>query len=67
MNAATDTDSVINGANGYLFEIGSGVTDTAGGIFEAETNTDSMSMTHVLKIRIAGTAYYLPLNTAKTF
>ncbi len=67
MNAGTDTDSVINGAAGYLFELGSGITDTAGGIFETEANTDSMSMTHVLKIRISGTAYYIPLNTAKTF
>ena len=64
---ATDTAAVINAATGYLFEIGAGVTDTAGGIFEAETNTDSMSMTHVLKIRIAGTAYYIPLNTSKAF
>uniref|UniRef100_A0A6M3KE13 Uncharacterized protein n=1 Tax=viral metagenome TaxID=1070528 RepID=A0A6M3KE13_9ZZZZ len=65
-NSGTGT-TVMNSANGYLFEIGAGVTDTAGGIFEAETNTDSMSMTHVLKIRISGTAYYIPLNTAKTF
>jgi hypothetical protein len=65
-NSGTGT-TVMNSANGYLFEIGAGVTDTTGGIFEAEVNTDSMSMTHVLKIRIAGTAYYIPLNTAKTF
>lgn len=64
---ATDAGSCINGANGYLFELGAGITDTAGGIFEAEANTDSMSMTHVLKIRIAGVAYYIPLNTSKTF
>ena len=62
-----DTAGVLNAAEGYLFEIGTGVTDTAGGIFEAEVNNDSMSMTHVLKIRIRGTAYYIPLNTAKTF
>jgi len=68
MNAATDTDSVINGANGYLFELGSGITDTAGGIFEAETvAAGAVDFTHVLKIRIAGTAYYIGLNTAKTF
>ncbi len=64
---ATDTGAVLNTANGYLFEIGAGVTDTAGGIFETEANSDSMSMTHVLKIRIGTTAYYIPLNTAKTF
>lgn len=66
MNAA-DAATVINGPAGYLFEIGAGVTNTAGGIFESETNTDSMSMTHVLKIRIAGTTYYIPLNTSKAF
>lgn len=65
-NSGTGT-TVMNGANGYLFEIGSGVTDTAGGIFETEANNDSMSMTHVLKIRISGTPYYIPLNTTKTF
>lgn len=64
---ASDAATVINSAAGYLFEIGSGVTDTAGGIFEAESNSDSLSMTHVLKIRIAGTAYYIPLNTSKGF
>ncbi len=65
-NNGTGT-TVMNGPNGYLFEIGAGVTDTSGGIFEAETNTDSMSMTHVLKIRIRGAAYYIPLNTSKAF
>lgn len=53
--------------NGFLFELGSGVEDTTGGIFEAETNTDSMSMTHVFKCRVGATTYYIPLNTAKTF
>jgi len=68
MNAGTDTDSVINGPNGYLFELGAGITDTAGGIFEAETVAAwAVDFTHVLKIRIAGTAYYIGLNTAKTF
>jgi hypothetical protein len=65
-NTGTGT-TVMNGANGYLFELGSGISDTAGGIFETEANSDSMSMTHVLKIRISGTAYYIPLNTSKAF
>lgn len=64
---ASDAATVINSASGYLFEIGDGVTDTAGGIFETESNTDSMSMTHVLKIRIRGVTYYIPLNTSKAF
>lgn len=53
--------------NGYFFEIGDGIADTVGGMFEAEVNTDSMSMTHVLRVKIDGTAYFIPLNTAKTF
>jgi len=66
-NSGTGT-TVMNGPNGYLFELGSGVTDTAGGIFEAETvAAGAVDFTHVLKIRIAGTAYYIGLNTAKTF
>ncbi len=62
-NTGTGT-TVMNSANGYLFELGSGITDTAGGIFETEAVT-SWDATHVLKIRIAGTAYYIPLNTVK--
>ncbi len=65
-NSGTGT-TVMNSASGYLFELGTGITDTAGGVFETEANNDSMSMTHVLKCRISGTAYYIPLNTAKTF
>lgn len=41
-NSGTGT-TVMNSASGYLFEIGAGISDTAGGVFEAETNTDSMS------------------------
>ncbi len=66
-NATGDGATVINGANGFLFELGAGVTDTEGGIFEAEVNNDSMSMTHVFKCRVAGVTYYIPLNTSKGF
>jgi hypothetical protein len=66
-NATGDGAAVINGANGFLFELGAGVTDTEGGIFEAEVNNDSMSMTHVFKCRVAGVTYYIPLNTSKAF
>ena len=63
---ASDAATVINSAAGYLFEIGAGVTDTAGGIFESESVTGA-DFTHVLKCRIRGVAYYIGLNTAKTF
>lgn len=51
--------------NGYFFEIGAGIADTAGGMFEAET-VGTVSATHVLRVKIDGTAYWLALNTAKT-
>ena len=38
--------------------------DTAGGVFETEANTDSVSFTHVVRCRIAGTDYYIGLNTS---
>lgn len=48
---------------GYLFELEA--TDTAGGIFETEA-VANIAKTHVLKVRINSTDYYIPLNTAKT-
>ncbi len=59
-----DTGSVLNTSKGYLFEIGTGVTDTEGGIFETQSVT-SWDATHVLKVRISGTDYFIPLNTNK--
>jgi len=66
--AASDDDTALASfnTNGVLFWL-AGITDTNGGIFEAESNSDSMSMTHVLKIRIVDTLYYIALNTAKGF
>jgi len=51
--------------NGYFFEIGAGIADTENGMFEAEV-VSTVSATHVLRVRIDGTAYYIALNTAKT-
>lgn len=48
----------------YLFELGTGVADTANGLFEAEV-VASLASTHKIRCRIAGTTYYIPLNTAK--
>ena len=46
----------------------SGVTDTTDGMFEAEAvGAGTPTVTHVLRINISGTYYYLALNTAKTF
>ncbi len=49
--------------NGYLFELGAGVVDTANGMFDAQT-VASCAATHKLRIRIGGVDYYIPLNTA---
>jgi hypothetical protein len=54
-------------ANAFFFEIGAGVTGDAGEMWEAESNSDSMSMTHVLKVKVAGTTMYIPMNTSKAF
>jgi len=51
--------------NGYFFEIGAGIVDTADGMFEAET-IGTVSATHVLRVKIDGVAYWMALNTAKT-
>ncbi len=65
--AGTDGSGVTDlNTNGYFFEIGAGITDQAGGIFEAEAQAD-IDATHVLKCKIDGVTYYIPLNTAKTF
>lgn len=52
--------------NAYLFELGSGVVDTANGLFDANAKS-GIGMTHVLKVRIGGTTYYLPLHTSINF
>ncbi len=63
----TDATGITNlNTYGYFFEIGAGITDQAGGIFEAEAQAD-IDATHVLKCKIDGVTYYIPLNTAKTF
>ncbi len=53
-------------ANGYLFMMGTGITDTAGGLFDANAKS-ATNMTHVLKINIGGTDYYIPLHTSIDF
>ena len=69
MHAQASGDSTsladFNGT-GYVMSI-QGLTAGEGDIFEATVNTDSLSMTHTLRILIGGTAYYIPLNTSKEF
>ena len=54
--------------NCYLFELGSGVTDTTGGIFDAITATPTtVAFSGALKIRVGGVTYYIPLGSDVTF
>jgi hypothetical protein len=52
--------------NGYFFEIGDGIAETNNGMFDAESITDA-DFTHVLRVKIDGTDYYLGLHTSKAF
>jgi hypothetical protein len=51
-------------ANGYLFELGTGVAAGTDDLFEAEAKT-GIAKTHTLRVRIGGTAYFIPLHTSK--
>ncbi len=59
----TDDSATFN-TNGFLFELGAGVVDTANGLFDAESKT-GIAKTHTLKIKIGGTPYYIALHTAQ--
>lgn len=50
--------------NGYFFIIGDGIADTNDGMFEAETIA-GVDATHVLRVKIDGTDYWMALHTAK--
>lgn len=50
--------------NGYLFELGTGIADTASGFFDAESKS-GIAKTHTLRVLISGTPYYIPLHTAQ--
>lgn len=52
--------------NGYLFQLGSGVADTAGGLFDV-VNADDIDATAALKIKVANTDYFIPISTTSAF
>lgn len=64
--ANVSDDNATFNTNGYLFELGSGVVDTASGVFDANAKA-GIGMTHTLRIRVGGTTYYLPLHTSANF
>ena len=50
--------------NAYLFELGEGIADTTDGLFETEA-ISGVDATHVLRVMVAGTPYWMALHTAK--
>ena len=62
-NIAGSAAAYLNGA-GYFFEIGAGIADTTDGMFETEA-ISGVDATHVLRVRIDGTDYWMALHTAK--
>lgn len=59
-------DSTTFAANGYLFEMGTGIADSENGMFYGDTQT-GIAKTHTLKIRISNTTYYIALHTSRNF
>jgi len=54
--------------NGYLFELGAGVVDTASGLFDVATTTPtSVEFDAQLRIRVGGVNYYIPLSADTAF
>ncbi len=65
MNVSGDDLATFNN-DGFLFEMGTGITAGAGDLFQAETKS-GIAKTHTLKVRINGTIYYLALHTSAAF
>jgi hypothetical protein len=64
MNVSDDSATFNTG--GFLFELGAGVVATSGGLFYTSAVTD-VDSTHSLRIKIGGTAYYIPIHTSAGF
>ena len=65
LNASGDATALAKfNTSGFLFELGTGITNTDNGLFDAENN-DAPVFTHVLKCLINDVVYYLGLNTSK--
>lgn len=67
MNVDGDSTAITSfNTNGYLFQLGSGVADTSGGLFDV-VNADDIDATAALKIKIANTDYFIPISTTSAF
>ncbi len=53
-------------AAAFLFELGAGVTIASGDMIQTIAE-GTVASTHSIKIRIAGTTYYIPINTSQAF
>ncbi len=51
---------------GLFFEMGAGVTAGTGGLLQTISEA-TVASTHSLKIKIAGTVYYIPINSSQAF
>ncbi len=51
---------------GYFFEMGTGVADTNGGMFDAESKS-TIGKTHTLRILVNDVIYYIALHTSQAF
>ncbi|MBR9679208.1 MAG: hypothetical protein GON13_02990 [Nanoarchaeota archaeon] len=47
--------------NGFLFEIGAGVTQGSGKFFDSTVNTAGAQIDHTLKVKVDGSTMYIPL------
>ncbi len=61
----TDDAATFN-TSGYLFILGTGVVDTANGLFDV-INADDIDACAALKIKIGATDYFIPLSTSIAF
>ncbi len=62
----TGVDLASFNSNGYLFILGTGITDTSGGLFDANSKS-AINMTHAIQVNINGVDYFIPLHTSIDF
>ena len=65
MNIAGTAAATVN-TNGYLFQLGAEVVDTANGLFDV-INADDIDACAALKIKVGSTDYFIPLSTSIAF
>lgn len=54
-------DAATFDTNGFLFEIGAGITQASGKFFDSTVNTAGPQIDHTLKVKVAGATMYIPL------